>query len=268
MNAQIDSDNDAVARMMAHCEELTAVSRAYLASQPPEIPCPLHPGALRRLSPKASEEASRRRGQPTAEYEACPDCAAEAKEKEMRERLRRDGVPANLLHATLDSWTPANKQAKEHLATVRSFLEGRRGFLVMLGDLGTGKTHLAVGAMRHFKRPVFRKQSTLLRMLRDTYNNREARNPIAECQEADLLVLDDVGISPGGRDEVPMLHEILDHRHGEQKPSIVTSNLTYSELCQFLGERMADRFLESAFMVLNFTGPSFRPQARSRYLKT
>ncbi len=64
-----------------------------------------------------------------------------------------------------------------------------------------------------------------------------------------------------------MLHEILDYRHGERLPTIITSNLQFENLSGVLGERMADRLRESTFRVLTFSGSSNRRDARQRYFE-
>jgi DNA replication protein DnaC len=156
-------------------------------------------------------------------------------------------------------------EAARHLVTVKGFLIKRTGFLVMLGNVGTGKSHLAVAAMREWRAAVFIKQSSLLRELRATYRDRAACDPVSRCQDAGLLVLDEIGLSAGGRDELPLLHEILDYRYGEHRPTILTGNLGLDELRGIIGERLSDRLRECALPVLIFSGPSHRPERRGEY---
>jgi DNA replication protein DnaC len=108
----------------------------------------------------------------------------------------------------------------------------------------------------------------LLRALRATYSNPNAVDPIGVCQRADLCVLDEAGVSGGGRDEYPALHEILDHRFSEFKPTIITSNNTLEQLRESLGPRLVDRFRQAAFRVLVFAGASHRSELREHYLDT
>jgi DNA replication protein DnaC len=82
-----------------------------------------------------------------------------------------------------------------------------------------------------------------------------------------LLVLDDAGLSAGGRDELPMLHEILDYRYGRKLPTVVTSNLPWDELRNLFSERMEDRLRQCSFEVLTFSGPSYRSQLRNQYIE-
>lgn len=150
---------------------------------------------------------------------------------------------------------------------VKSFCKIRRGFLILLGRFGTGKSHLATAALRYFGRGWFTKQSSLLFALRATYHDKAAFNPIERAQAARLFILDDIGSSAGGRDEQPMIHEILDYRHGERLPTILTSNLSYEKPTSVLGERLGDRLKESTFRVLVFNGSSHRTQARQSYFE-
>jgi DNA replication protein DnaC len=149
---------------------------------------------------------------------------------------------------------------------VRDFAKVKRGCLIMLGGVGAGKTHLAVAVMRAFTRPIFFKQNTLLRGLRRTYRDPDAGDPIPACQEADLLVLDELGVSSGGKDEYPLLHEILDYRYGEYRPTIITSNATPEQLRETLADRLVDRLRQSTFDLLLFGGKSHREDLKQAYL--
>jgi DNA replication protein DnaC len=230
-----------------------------LDTQPRSKPCPQHPGGSSDLDHEGSVAVGEVR------YVPCRLCVEERAEFEMRARLRQQGVPSILLDCKLDTWDAWSPNLEERLKDVREFVAKRVGFLVLLGSVGTGKSHLAVGAMRHFKTALFRKQSTLLRELRRTYQDKTAEDPVDKCQGTELLVLDEVGLSSGGRDEMPMLHEILDCRHGERLPTILTSNLTWDGLKEVLGPRLHDRLCQSAFRVLSLGEASRRKQARGRY---
>jgi DNA replication protein DnaC len=250
----------------------------WLEIQPKEIPCGAHPDQKRKLS-----EGETREAHPTfqheslwkPEYFSCPKCADERK----RDRLLNYGTPNVLLHCAFDNWTAQTETERGHLESVRKFAEVKRGFLILLGPVGLGKSHLAVAVLRNFKssvtwgddrnsgEPVFVKQSTLLRRLRETYRDDKAADPVTKCQRAKILVLDEVGLSSGGKDELPMLHEILDYRYSYFLPTVITSNLSLNELGTELGERLADRLSEAAHAILIFSGESHRPNRREHYFK-
>jgi DNA replication protein DnaC len=252
-------------RIMAHAQKRAAEFNAFLATQPQSIPCEAHPEVSRPLDSERSKTRTADRGRDCAAYAPCPLCEAEIVAEQESERLAAMGIPSNLFHATLENWQPATEQSEGHLSKVREFIRVRRGTLIMLGSFGTGKSHLAAAVARGYRAAWFVKQSTLLRDLRRTYDDRNAPDPIERAKRAALFALDELGVSGGGRDEIPMLAEILDYRHCERKPTIVTSNLSLPELRTAVGPRIADRWRESNFAILQFDGDSHRRDARSRY---
>ncbi len=247
-------------------QEREQAAEAFMRSQPQEKSCSKHPNIIRRLTRERTQECTAmNNGTPTAGYEHCPECLAEREAEGIRQRLKSFGVPEILTSATFDNWQPQTSEQAEHLDIVEAFARTRRGFLVMLGNVGTGKSHLAVAVLRVARDAIFIKQATLLRELRESYNDKNAANPIRRCQETGILVLDEMGLSAGGRDELPMLNEILDYRHGERKPTILTGNCSWPELSSTIGTRLSDRLRESAFRIINFSGASRRADARERY---
>ena len=240
----------------------------WLQKNTPNQSCPAHPDVPITLDRESTMRHARRWGNSeeisfVAQYTPCENC--------IRNYLDACGVSAALTHCTLDSWTPDSKEAETQLAAVKEYTIAQRGFLFLLGSVGLGKSHLAVGAMRimapHRGRGsgLFIKQSELLRELRATYRDINAKDPVPKCKEAGVLVLDEMGVSSGGKDEWPMLHDILDHRYRSRLPTIMTSNLTWEALSELVGDRLSDRFRECTFRVLTFSGDSKRSIARERY---
>lgn len=255
------------AAVLAKVQSRRAAIEAQLAQQPQAKPCTIHPHVTRPLDMEATYRATPESGELAVKYAPCPVCVAARAEREMAIRLMRQGVPPILIHATFDNWTPDDDAEASHLDSVRQFAVGKRGFLVLLGLRGNGKTHLAVATMRQFRSAWLVEQAELLGMLRKTYRDKAASDPVEKAKEVDLLVIDEMGLSSGGRDELPMLHEILVGRHRERKPTILTSNRPYEEVQAIIGEPMADRLRESAYKILTFSGRSRRPEARQRYFE-
>ena len=255
--------SEVLQKIQTGMERTNAEIDAICRQAAPTIECSVH-GNERPLSREMTWRAIRG-GQRQPAYEPCPLCRAARDEQSTVDRLNRAGVPLNLCRATLENWKPQCEAEEHHLDHVRAFIRVRRGFLIMLGELGTGKSHLAAAITRHFRMPLYIKQSELLRRLRATYRDKAAVDPVDQAQDCDLLVLDEVGLSPGGRDELPMLHDVLDHRYNERKPTVLTGNVSLESMEGIIGERMADRLRESAFAVLTFGGMSQRRAARGIY---
>lgn len=191
-------------------------------------------------------------------YDDCEECRREKRLDADSKRLNQQGVPAILCRASFDNFKCRTDEDAENLKAARRFTRLKKGFLVMLGRIGAGKSHLAVAVMRKFPSGLFVKQSTLLYGLRDTYRDDKAENLMLKAKRAKLLVLDEIGVSAGGKDEFPMLHEILDHRHGEFLPTVLTGNVTQDELGAIIGPRLQDRLVQSNAGVLHFSGSSHR----------
>lgn len=253
-----------------------AAFEVWLEQQQTSKPCDLHPTVQRQLSIDGTRTRCQHENRPdewAPSYFKCPLC----QEAEVQTRLVECGVPGVNQHCSFDNWIPNNAEESRHLECMMKFAkEIRKGFAILIGSVGTGKTHLAIASMRSYlsdsndfakTRPVFLKQNTLLRQLRATYGSRDAKDPIPICQKAPLLVLDELGLSGGGKDEYPMLHEIIDSRYSSKRPTIFTSNLNFDALKVELGERLSDRMTEAAAYVLQFSGPSSRSSRREDYFK-
>lgn len=195
-------------------------------------------------------------------FAPCPVC-----------RVVRAGVPPLFQRCSFDNFVADTDQLRDHLAKVREFAAAPTGFLLLLGTVGNGKTHLAAAILREFGRGRYFRHLDLVNRLRAAYarhhDDDDGDEPgIADqCREAWLLVVDELGVAPGGNDAETLLHDILDHRVTDYGPTVLCANLPAGELEANFGSRLADRFRHAAFAVLTFTDPSRRPQANAAYLE-
>lgn len=176
------------------------------------------------------------------------------------------GIPLELCEATLDNWNPTNENETRDLQKIRNFVKKRAGFLLMLGARGKGKTHLSAAIISHFRTGRMFTQADLLYKLRQRYSDNTAEDVITVAKKARILVIDEMGLSAGGKDEFPMLHEILSHRHSNYLPTILNGNITPGELSQIIGSRMTDRLEQSLFLQIIFEGESNRRNLRADYM--
>lgn len=124
--------------------------------------------------------------------------------------------------------------------------ESRTG-LYIAGTLGTGKTHTAWLAAADWcaateNRPhaggsgipplVFLRVPDLLDALRPQDDRTQMR--VRDCQEAGLLVLDDLGAEKPSEWAIERLYMIIDHRYAHKLPLIVTTNVPIKRLAGHL----------------------------------
>ncbi len=119
------------------------------------------------------------------------------------------------------------------------------------GDLAFAWTHLAVAVLceviRRGHTGRFWNFQDLLARLRESYNNPQSETEaeiLESIAHADLVVLDDLG-SENTTDWVrDRLYLIVNRRYESEKPMVITTNCSESELDQRIGQRTASRFYE------------------------
>lgn len=142
-------------------------------------------------------------------------------------------------------------------ARIRELAEGgyidRSEPVVLIGECGTGKSHLATGlclAACHQKRRVrFTTAAALVNELVEAKQNNQVRRLMTRWQKYDLIALDEVGYVPLADIGAEFLFQVISER-AERAAIIVTTNLPFSEwttvfpnprLCKALLDRITDR---------------------------
>jgi len=166
-------------------------------------------------------------------------CAVVTRARDLKQNA---GIPPNYLQASLDNFVipQDNPVARQGLGTVlmqvrsfvREFPAGEKAGLLLVGEPGTGKTHLAVAAMKALldrgHECVFFDYQNLLDRIRSGYDpasgaaDREAYRSVLDVE---VLLLDDLGahrVTDWVEDTVTA---IITSRCNQRKPLIATTNL-------------------------------------------
>jgi DNA replication protein DnaC len=200
-------------------------------------------------------------------YHPCtPECEKKNEQREW-ELMRRDARVGSLVEKSglskrLKSYTFSNfkpyvspeaaravERVEEYLGSWEENKEEGKG-LYLCGGVGTGKTHLAVAVLNE----VVRKKRVpsllvtvpeLLDNLREAYNKpgRDLDEWMDSVQNADFLVLDDLGSERVTEWVRERIFVIVNHRYREQLPTVFTSNVGPKDLAEQLGERTASRII-------------------------
>lgn len=145
----------------------------------------------------------------------------------------------------------------------QSFAEQPRGWMVFEGQYGCGKTHLAVAIanqrMEQFgEQVIFITAPDLLDLLRTTFNpNVEISfdTYFEQIRNIPLLVLDDLGVEKPSPWANEKLFQLLNHRHVEELPTVITTNTAVEDLDPRLSSRMMQSRLVNRIRI---SAPDYR----------
>jgi DNA replication protein DnaC len=224
-------------------------------------------------------------------YSGCEQCRKEKieqsrKQQEELERQQKNmrwlarigdaGIPERFKTRTLETYVvDANntKQqriydfCKDYAASFDGVRKTGRSFL-MLGTVGTGKTHLSIGialeVMKSSHSAVFTSASKIFRSIKDTYqkgSHQKESEAMAVYTQCDLLIIDEVGVQRGSDFEKETFFDVINERYENMRPTIILSNLTIDEIKLFLGERVFDRLRENGGKAFLLDWPSHRAGA-------
>jgi DNA replication protein DnaC len=199
-------------------------------------------------------EAAVREGQSHVGYlEAL--LAAEMEERESR-------AIARLLHEarlprmkTLDDFE--FDRSSVQAARVRELAEGgyigRAEPVLLVGEAGTGKTHLATGlcvaACRQRRRVRFATATALINELAEAAHAHQLSRALGRWERLDLICIDELGYVPLAETACELIFQVVADR-AEKAAVVVTTNLPFSEwpqiipnprLCKALIDRLTDR---------------------------
>jgi DNA replication protein DnaC len=118
----------------------------------------------------------------------------------------------------------------------------------LIGNAGTGKTHLAtalgLAACRQGKRVRFFTAAGLVTQLEEAQQGHRLDRLLGQLDRADLLICDELGYLSFSRAGAELLFQVFAERY-ERRSLLITSNLAFGDWGQvFQGERMTAALLD------------------------
>ena len=198
----------------------------------------------------------------------CPRCLYE---EIMAERFSSAGIPKRFLSHSIESFCAVEawqqkvkQQAVDFVENLDSNLSQGR-CIVMCGNPGTGKTHIAIGialkAIRQWRTAVYTTVQDLVFDIRDTYGTGATSKTFKKFADVDLLIIDEVGVQSGTDNERQILFKVINDRYGAMKSTIIMSNLSKDGIVEYIGPRAWDRLCEYTGLLFVFSGKSHRRDA-------
>ena len=188
----------------------------------------------------------------------------------IRERLFRYSQLQELQHLTFASFNPHGRVGYGELEQAsierafnhaQLFAENPRGWLLLLGGYGCGKTHLAAAIANKVAAmgisTLFLTVPDLLDTLRFTFSDEDVRfeERFDQVRDAPLLILDDFGTQNATEWAREKLYQILNYRYVNRLPLVVTSNLPLEQIEGRMRSRLMDR---EVVVHAEITAPDYR----------
>ena len=213
---------------------------------------------VRRRFRAFAQEATRDQQTPTAYLAALLEAeVSERAERRERRRLVEARFP---LMKRLEEFRFADNP-KVPQATIAALAQGTwiddRESVILLGDSGTGKTHLAIAlavlACQQGRRVRFTTLAALANELQAAESRRELGRVVARYARTELVVLDELGYLalPDGAAE--LVFQVISERN-ERASLIVTTNLPFGEWTKVfpdarLAKAVVDRLTHRAHII-------------------
>jgi DNA replication protein DnaC len=180
-------------------------------------------------------------------------------------RIDQAGMPEQW---TIESF-PFKRQPGVTQRQIRGFAEldfvPRAENIVFIGPTGVGKTGLATGlllkALQNGHRGLFVRAQNLFDEMYASLADRSSRKLLNRLARVDVLVIDEMGYLNLRPEQTNIFFKLMEERY-RRRPTIITTNLDYSEWANFLGNKSLVEALLSRLRhqchTVRIDGPSLR----------
>ena len=168
---------------------------------------------------------------------------------------------------------PEDASAKLPELEKLEFIEKGRN-IVLAGNPGTGKTHIAIGigikaCVNDFK-VLFTTVPRLLTQIKECRSEKTLRQLENRFQKYDLVICDEFGYISFDKEGAELLFSHLSLRAG-MKSTIITTNLPFNKWDEIFGDKvlttaLVDRLTHKAYIV-NMNGKSYRTKETIQWNK-
>ena len=184
----------------------------------------------------------------------CDKYRTQKEQKRIARLMGSSGVGERFRSRTFATFrtTPATQAAltlcKKFCAAVK--VNPKVPGLLLTGDCGTGKTHLAVAVLREVAEAgipgMFVVVPDLLAKMKASFNLKDGRagELVEAAKNAPLLVLDDLGAESAKDWTIELVYVLINHRYEHMLPTVITTNYDGTRIDAVFGKRVSSRLSE------------------------
>lgn len=186
-------------------------------------------------------------------------------QRRKQQRLKRARFPyQRLLQDLLIEELPSDAQNKISSLERLDFIEQGQN-LILAGNPGTGKTHIAIAlgikACQQDLNVLFTTVPRLITQINESRSDKTLRLLENRFEKYDLVICDEFGYISFDKNAAELLFTHLSLRAG-RKSTIITTNLGFDRWTEIFGDKvltaaMVDRLTHKA-IIINMNGQSFR----------
>ena len=179
----------------------------------------------------------------------------------MKEHLIDRGFPARHIENLTKMHGPSLLKAEK----LESRATGKDCMLILCGDRGPGKTQIATYWASKMKSTRYYRAHDLMRAIRGEFSNdnqdaMKAKQTLWNAKNCHFLVLDEYSELAGSEYDKRTLTNLLDHRYGDQKSTIIITNTPITQAPNEVGASAWSRVEETGGIV-HCDWPSYRQQS-------
>lgn len=183
------------------------------------------------------------------------------REENLKERKLESNIPEALFEKTFENFDESYyediNEIKDKVSELKAFAnslrEGKSQNFILTGEVGRGKTHLALAcanlALEQGYSVYYVSANELVDEIRTKKYNENSdlsfKDIYKKYLSPDLLIIDDLGIENATDFSLVQLTALIDERNLVKKPWIITLNYSINNLEERYDSRFVDRLLEN-----------------------
>lgn len=186
------------------------------------------------------------------------------------EAMRAMNIEPEYYEATLESFRAETPELARSVEIVRKLINREILAILMTGSHGTGKTHLAISALKEIGEGRILTMYEISTMIRASYvpgAKKSELEIVSELASLPMLVIDELGRTKGSDVEANWLSYIIDKRHTRKLPLIIITNKHVRAKCpdggcancveNYISEDIMSRIIDGGKWI-QFSGEDWR----------
>ena len=188
--------------------------------------------------------------------------------RRIERRIKESKLPEMKLLADYDFVFQTGVDKRQIMELARLDFAGRKQGLILAGNSGTGKSHIAkalllIGCQKNY-RCRYTTATAMLQELLSGLADHSLDAKLKRYLAPEVLLIDDLGFDRLEQNEARhanLFHKVIDGRYCKGS-TIITSNIDFAELGDYLGDPVitaatVDRMVHHS-IIINIEGPSWR----------